>query len=82
MRRLRNHSKNKRKNSKWTHAIFVVWENIREEEIRELKALVREIFRKDETANSLAKQKGSVKLRSVRFKKSNEWPRKLDIPGT
>ncbi|HVS89444.1 MAG TPA: hypothetical protein VHF01_14660 [Candidatus Acidoferrum sp.] len=82
MRRLRSHSKSKRKSSKWTHfSIFVIWENIREEEIRELEALVREIYRKDETANSLAKQKGSVKLRSVRFKKSNEWPRKLDIPG-
>jgi hypothetical protein len=82
-RRLRNHSKSKRKNSKWTHfSIFVVWENIREEEIRELEALVREIFRKDETANSLAKQKGSLKLRSVRFRRSNEWPRKLEIPGT
>jgi hypothetical protein len=82
-RRLRNHANSRRKGRKWTHfSFFVVWENIRDEEIRELEALVSEIYRKDANANSLAKQKGSLKLRSVRFMKSSQWPRKHDIPGT
>src|SRR5713226_10583428 len=76
-RRVRSHSKSIRKGPGWTHfSIFVVWENIREEEIRELEALLREIYRKDSTANRLAKQKGSVKLRKTRHQDPDDW-RKL-----
>ncbi len=73
-RRIRSHSKSTRKGPKWTHfSIFVVWKNIREEEIRELEALLREIYRKDSTANRLAKQKGSEKLRKIRYQDPNDW---------
>lgn len=73
-RRLRNHARSKRKGSKWTHfSIFVVWENVREDEIRELESLLQEIYRKDANANSLAKQKGSQKFRKVRYQDSEKW---------
>jgi len=55
-------------------SMFVVWENIREEEIRELEALLRETYRKDSTANRLAKQKGSKRMREVRKQSPAKWP--------
>jgi len=66
-RRLRSHAHSKRKSGKWTHfSFFVAWENIRNEEISELEALFREIYRKDQLANSLNKQKRSKRIRQVR----------------
>ena len=75
MRRLRAHARpTSRKSSKWTHfSMFVVWENIREDEISELESLFREIYRKDAVANSLNKQKGSKRLREVRRQSPGEW---------
>src|ERR1700676_4133326 len=74
-RRIRSHSNSRRKGSEWTHfSMFVVWENIREEEIRELEALLREIYWKDSTANRLAKQKGSKRMREVRKQSPAKWP--------
>jgi hypothetical protein len=71
-RRLKSHKKYKQ--SQWTHfSFFAVWENIRKEEIIELESLFREIYRKDERANSLNKQKGSKKLRSIRRQRTKLW---------
>lgn len=73
-RRLRSHARSKRKGKKWSHfSFFVVWENIRNDEIGELEALFREIYRKDAQANSLNKQKGSRRIREVRRQKPAKW---------
>ncbi|MFH1022931.1 MAG: GIY-YIG nuclease family protein [Planctomycetota bacterium] len=51
-RRLRSHRR--RKANLWTHcSVFTVWDNIREEEIRELEGILRHIYRHDAKANSL-----------------------------
>lgn len=62
--RLRVH---KRKKGKlWTHfSAFEVWDNIREDEIKELEGLFRHIYRKDTKANSLNQQKAFKKLTKV-----------------
>jgi len=74
-RRLENHYFSKRKGDKWTHfSFFAVWPNIRNDEIRELEALIGEMFRKDQNAISLAKQKKSKAIQKVRCKKISEWP--------
>ncbi len=76
-RRLRSHSRSKRKGGKWSHfSFFVVWENIRNDEINELEALFREIYRKDAYANSLAIQKGSKRIREVRWQSPNTWSKR------
>jgi hypothetical protein len=73
-RRLRTHARSKKKRNKWTHfSFFVVWENIRNDEISELEALFREIYRKDDRANSLNKQRGSQKLKKMRRQNPKHW---------
>jgi hypothetical protein len=63
--RIRNHFRCK--GNLWTHfSAFEVWENIREEEVRELEGLFRHIYRKDIRANRLNRQRGFWKLRKVR----------------
>ena len=62
--RLKNHRK--RKKGLWSHfSIFEVWDNIRDEEIRELEGLFREIYKEDSSANKLNKQKGFKKLKRI-----------------
>jgi hypothetical protein len=62
--RLRSH--NKRKEG-WTHfSVFEVWDNIREEEVRELEGILRHIFRNDSHANKLGIQRSFKKLTRVR----------------
>jgi hypothetical protein len=75
MRRLRSHARpTSRKKSKWTHfSMFVVWENVRNDEISDLESLFREIYRKDALANSLNKQKRSKRLRRVRRQFPANW---------
>jgi hypothetical protein len=74
-RRLRNHYRSKRKGDKWTHfSFYVVWENIRDDEIRELECLLQEIYRKDTHANSLAQQKGCQRIKDIREKDPKKWP--------
>ena len=52
--RLRTHER--RKGSLWTHfSIYEVWDNVREEEIRELEGIFRHIYRLDTRANRLNK---------------------------
>jgi hypothetical protein len=63
--RLRRH--HSRKGKYWTHfSAFEVWDNIREEEIRELEGLFRHIYQKHNGVNKLNKQKGFKKLGKVR----------------
>jgi len=62
--RLSSHSRHKR--GLWTHfSVFEVWDNIRDEEIKELEGLFREIYKKDSTANKLNIQGSFKKLKSV-----------------
>jgi len=59
----------------WTHfSAFEVWDNIREEEIKELEGLFRHIYRKDTQANRLNKQKGFKKLGKIR--RATKWLKK------
>jgi hypothetical protein len=63
--RLRSHKKNRP--NEWTHfSVFEVWDNIREEEVRELEGILRHIFRKDSHANKLGIQKSFRKLSKIR----------------
>lgn len=63
-KRLGSHIKNKQ--GLWTHfSVFEVWDNIRNEEIKELEGLFREIYKKDSTANKLNKQGSFKKLKFV-----------------
>jgi hypothetical protein len=63
--RLRAHRKNK--GELWdTCSVFVVWPNIREEEIRELEGILRHIFRFDPNAQQLNTQGRYQKLTSTK----------------
>ncbi len=54
--RLRTHKR--RKGELWTHfSVFGEWDNIREEEVKELEGIFRHIYRKDTQANKLNKQR-------------------------
>ena len=70
--RLRSHYKHK---EGWTHfSVFEVWDNIREEEVRELEGILRHIFRKDSHANILGVQKSFKKLTIIkRETKKGKW---------
>jgi hypothetical protein len=66
--RLLRHAQSKRKGEQWTHfSAFVVWDNIRDDEIAELEGLFRHIYRYDPAANKLNVQKGFKKARYVRI---------------
>ena len=59
--RLRAHRKHKRE--LWdTCSIFVVWPNVREDEIRELEGILRHIYRFDPNAQQLNAQGRYIKL--------------------
>jgi len=67
--RLKAHANSKRKRRMWTHfSAFEVWPNITEAEIAELEGLFREIYRKDERANRLNRQKRCRPLQRVRVR--------------
>ncbi len=62
--RLKTHRR--KKEGLWSHfSIFEVWDNIRDDEIRELEGLFREIYKKDSSANKLNKQRGFKKLKRI-----------------
>ncbi len=63
--RLRVHLR--KKGNLWTHfSAFEVWDNVSEEEVKELEGLFRHIYRKDTRANKLNRQKAFKKLSKVR----------------
>jgi hypothetical protein len=62
--KLKTHSK--KKEGLWSHfSIYEVWGNIHGNELRELKGLFREMYKKDSSANKLIKQKGSERLEKI-----------------
>lgn len=63
--RLATHKR--KKGDLWTHfSIFEVWDNIREDEVRELEGIFRHIYRRDNRANRLNVQRSFKKLSRVR----------------
>jgi hypothetical protein len=65
--RLRSHAANPKKAGLWSHfSIYSVWPNIKDEEVKELEGLFRQIYRRDSTANRLAVQRRFAPLRQVR----------------
>jgi hypothetical protein len=74
--RLKSHLRSKRKKNFWTHfSAFVVWDNIRDDEVAELEGLFRHIYRKDSAASRLNLQRGFKKIRLVRENNIKKWPR-------
>ena len=67
--RLLRHAQSQRKREQWSHfSAFIVWDNIRDDEIAELEGLFRHIYRDDPAANKLNVQKGFKKARHVRVR--------------
>ena len=59
--RLSKHKKEK--SDLWTHcSVFEVWDNIFPEQVEELEGLFRHLYRRDENANKLNKQKAYAPL--------------------
>jgi len=72
--RLKRHAKSTSKGHLWTHfSIFEVWENINENEIKELEGLFRQIYRKDPRANKLNRQRQFKKLMRVSSNNLDAW---------
>ena len=65
--RIGKHAGAEAKVGKWSHcSVFEVWDNITQEQIEELEALLRHMLRKDSSANSLNIQKGSKTFAALR----------------
>jgi hypothetical protein len=57
----------RRRKDLWTHfSVFEVWDNIRDEEIRELEGLFRHIYKRDTRANPLNLARGFKPMARVR----------------
>jgi hypothetical protein len=56
----------RKKGEYWSHfSVFEVWDNICDEEIRELEGLFRHIYKRDARANALNVARGFKPMRSV-----------------
>ena len=63
-----------RKAGQWSHfSVYQVWDNIREDEVKELEGLFRHIYRHDARANKLNKMRGFKKLKQLRSKEFEDW---------
>ena len=61
------------KNELWTHcSVYEVWDNITKEQVAELEALFRHIYRRDSEANKLNIQKSSKLYDQLRTKTTRE----------
>jgi hypothetical protein len=70
--RLVRHEKNKKK--EWSHfSVFEVWQNVSNEIIIELEALILHIYSRDGTANKLNIQKNSRLFRDIRRTSRGKW---------
>src|SRR5258705_4516087 len=70
--RLKQHAK--RKVDLWTHfSVFEVWDNIRDDEIRELEGLFRHIYKRDSGANRLNIARVFQALANVRKNRVADW---------
>jgi hypothetical protein len=57
----------RRRKDTWTHfSVFEVWDNIRDEEIRELEGLFRHIYKRDTRVNPLNLARGFKPMASVK----------------
>jgi hypothetical protein len=71
--RLKNHRR--KKAGTWTHfSVFEVWDNIRDEEVRELEGLFRHLYRDDSKASPLNAARSYKALRALRNNKLHSWP--------
>jgi hypothetical protein len=72
--RLKQHLKSERKKDLWSHfSAYEVYENVKEDEIRELEGLFRHVYRKDSRANKLNRQKKYAKVERVRKDDFTQW---------
>ncbi len=79
-KRLRSHRRSERKRKLWSHySAYAVWPNITNDEIRELEALFRHIYRYSPKANSLNIQRGSNALREVRVNEFKDWMKRTNF---
>ena len=70
--RLKLHRRKKR--GQWTHfSVFEVWDNIRDEEIRELEGLFRHIYKRDSRASRLNVARGFKALGKLRNNRLATW---------
>lgn len=70
--RLKLHRRTKR--GQWTHfSVFEVWDNIRDEEIRELEGLFRHIYKRDSRASRLNVARGFKALGKLRNNHLPAW---------
>ncbi len=70
--RLKNHRR--KKAGSWTHfSVFEVWDNIRDEEVRELEGLFRHLYRYDSQASPLNAARSYKALKSLRNNKLGSW---------
>lgn len=70
--RLRGHRK--RKFGLWTHSsVYEVWDNIRDDEVKELEGLFRHIYRSDSKASPLNTQRTYGKLEEIIDPNYCEW---------
>ena len=71
--RLKSHRR--KKAGSWTHfSVFEVWDNIRDEEVRELEGLFRHLYRYDSRASPLNAARSYKALRPLRNNKLEAWP--------
>ena len=71
----------KRKGDLWTHfSAFVVWDNIRDDEVAELEGLFRHIYRKDSRANRLNIQRGFKRVIKTRENDLTLWHHRPSVP--
>lgn len=74
-------SHRRRKGNLWTHfSVFQAWDNIRDEEIKELEGLFRHLYRKDTRANRLNVQRGFKKMRRIRQNDLGLWKDPIPAP--
>jgi hypothetical protein len=72
--RWRLHKHQRAKGELWTHfSVYEVWDNIRDDEIRELEGLFRHIYRKDPEANRLNVARGFKAVRAIRANDLSTW---------
>ncbi len=72
-KRLRSHRRGG-KSKLWTHfSMFEVWDNIRNDELRELEGFIRAIYRRDTQANRLNRQRGFKMLKKTAISDLRKW---------
>jgi hypothetical protein len=69
----------KKKVELWTHfSVFKVWDNISDDEIKELEGLFRHIYRKDSRANKLNVQRAFRQVKKIQADDFEAWGPPVD----